>query len=157
MPTNNISITLKYILIKLLHLYLGWLVPFVLLIAPTACSSQSVVFSKICPLKKYKKRFLKMWKLWLVDIFQEYVTFFNQVVSLRSGSISQEKTKIDNYCTVHTNKETEINKFRNYVMCNKMEWHREKILNTLSEIYSILHTKAFVGNDSFKTPPVWRN
>ncbi len=32
-----------------------------------------------------------------------------------------------------------------------MEWHREKVLNTLD---LILRTEAFVGNDSFKTPPV---
>ncbi len=35
-----------------------------------------------------------------------------------------------------------------------MEWHREKVLNTLTEMYLILRTIAFVGNDSFKTPPV---
>ncbi len=33
----------------------------------------------------------------------------------------------------------------------------KKVLNSLTEIYLLLCTKAFVGNDSFKTPPVWRN
>ncbi len=37
-----------------------------------------------------------------------------------------------------------------------MERHREKVLNTRTEIYLILRTKAFVGNDSFKMPPVCR-
>ena len=31
-----------------------------------------------------------------------------------------------------------------------MQWHREKVLNTLTEIYLILRTKVFVGNDSFR-------
>ncbi len=35
-----------------------------------------------------------------------------------------------------------------------MEWPREKVLNTLTGMYLILCTKAFVGYDSFKTLPV---
>ncbi len=33
----------------------------------------------------------------------------------------------------------------------------KKVLNSLTEIYLLLCTKAFMGNDSFKKPPVWRN
>ncbi len=36
-------------------------------------------------------------------------------------------------------------------MCNKMEWHRETYWT--AEMYLILRTKVFVGDDSFKTPP----
>ncbi len=36
-----------------------------------------------------------------------------------------------------------------------MKWHRNKYWTT--EMYLILCTKAFVCNDSFKTPPVWKN
>ncbi len=36
-----------------------------------------------------------------------------------------------------------------------MEWPRGKVLNTLTEMYLILRTKAFFGNYSFSTPPVW--
>ncbi len=34
---------------------------------------------------------------------------------------------------IHTCKENKTNKFRNYVMCNKMEWHREKVLKNTHE------------------------
>ncbi len=39
-------------------------------------------------------------------------------------------------------------------LCNKMERPREKVLNTLTEMDLMLRTKVFVGNESFKMPPV---
>ncbi len=39
-------------------------------------------------------------------------------------------------------------------LCNKMERPRGKVLNTLTEIDLMLRIKVFVGNESFKTPPV---
>ena len=45
----------------------------------------------------------------------------------------------------------------NKVMCNKVEWNRKKVLNTLTEINSILSGEAFVCNDSFKALSVWSN
>lgn len=50
--------------------------------------------------------------------------------------------------------QTKPQRFVNKVMCNNEKWG--KVLSKLTEMYLLCCTKACVGDDGFKMPPVWK-